>query len=162
MLLTKDPHQVSSPIKYFELHQDGDLGVLVFDTPDSSANILSEESLTEFNQILDDLRGQRELKALLITSAKKSIFVAGADIKEIETLSDPKEAIEKCNLGKQIFDKLEALPQTTIAVINGACLGGGYELALACNYRVAGFADSIKIGLPEIKLGILPGFGGWV
>ncbi len=102
------------------------------------------------------------IKALLVTSGKKSIFIAGADIKEIESLTDPQEASSKCNLGKQIFDKLESLPQVTIAVINGACVGGGYELALACNYRVAGFADSIKIGLPEIKLGILPGFGGCV
>ena len=116
----------------------------------------------EFDRHLDEIAEMTNIKALLITSGKRSIFIAGADIKEIESLTDPKDASEKCELGKQIFDKLERLPQVTIAVINGACVGGGYELSLACNHRVAGFADSIKIGLPEIKLGILPGFGSCV
>ena len=102
------------------------------------------------------------MNVLLITSGKKSIFIAGANIKEVESITDPQEASDKCDVGKQLFDKLAKLPQTTIAVINGACLGGGYELSLACNYRVAGFASCVKIGLPEVKLGILPGFGGCV
>ncbi|MEO2016748.1 MAG: 3-hydroxyacyl-CoA dehydrogenase NAD-binding domain-containing protein [Fuerstiella sp.] len=153
---------MSRAINHFELKQHGELGILEFNTPNSSVNILNSEALVEFDQRLDEIAGLTNIKALLITSGKKTIFIAGADIKEIESLSDPQEASDKCELGKQIFDKLESLPQVTIAVINGACLGGGYELSLACNYRVAGFADSIKIGLPEIKLGILPGFGGCV
>lgn len=146
----------------FELTTDGELGILEFNTPDSSANIFTAEALTEFDRLITEIGERSDIKALLITSAKKSIFIAGADIKEIESISDPAEASEKADLGKQIFDKLENLPQKTFAVINGACVGGGYEMALACNYRVAGFARSVKIGLPEIKLGILPGFGGCV
>jgi 3-hydroxyacyl-CoA dehydrogenase / enoyl-CoA hydratase / 3-hydroxybutyryl-CoA epimerase len=153
---------MSNTINHFTFTQRDEIGILEFNTPDSSANILSSHALKEFTEQIDRIAGLTQVRALLITSAKKSIFIAGADIKEIETLTDPKDASEKSDLGKQIFDKLEKLPQVTIAVINGACVGGGYELALACNYRVAGFADSIKIGLPEIKLGILPGFGGCV
>ena len=147
---------------FFNFTTDGDLGILEFDTPDSSANILSSKALMEFDSILDELASLSDIKALLITSSKKSIFIAGADIAEIKDIRDPKDAAEKAALGKQIFDKLEKLPQKTIAVINGACVGGGYELALACDYRVAGFEKHVKIGLPEIKLGILPGFGGCV
>ena len=149
-------------MSYFKQTIDGDIGTLEFDTPDSSVNILSSAALTELEQQLDEIAGRSDIKVLLITSAKKSIFIAGADIKEIESITDPQEASEKCNRGKQVFDKLEKLPQITIAVINGACLGGGYELSLACNYRVAGFAGCVKIGLPEVRLGILPGFGGCV
>jgi len=149
-------------MSYFKQTIDGDIGTLEFDTPDSSVNILSSAALTELEQQLDEIAGRSDIKVLLITSAKKSIFIAGADIKEIESITDPQEASEKCNRGKQVFDKLEKLPQITVAVINGACLGGGYELSLACNYRVAGFAGCVKIGLPEVRLGILPGFGGCV
>ncbi|MBT4157427.1 MAG: enoyl-CoA hydratase/isomerase family protein, partial [Planctomycetaceae bacterium] len=149
-------------MSYFKQTIDGDIGTLEFDTPDSSVNILSSAALTELEQQLDEIAGRSDIKVLLITSAKKSIFIAGADIKEIESITDPQVASEKCNRGKQVFDKLEKLPQITVAVINGACLGGGYELSLACTYRVAGFAGCVKIGLPEVRLGILPGFGGCV
>ncbi len=149
-------------MSYFKRIIDGDVGTLEFDTPDSSVNILSGAALTELEQHLNEIAVRSDIKVLLITSAKKSIFIAGADIKEIDSITDPQEASEKCNRGKQVFDKLEKLPQTTVAVINGACLGGGYELSLACNYRVAGFAGCVKIGLPEVRLGILPGFGGCV
>ncbi len=149
-------------MSYFKQTIDGDIGTLEFDTPDSSVNILSSVALTELEQHLDEIAGRSDIKILLITSGKKSIFIAGADIKEIESITDPQEAREKCTRGKQVFDKLEELPQMTVAVINGACLGGGYELSLACNYRVAGFAGCVKIGLPEVRLGILPGFGGCV
>ena len=149
-------------MSYFKRIIDGDVGTLEFDTPDSSVNILSGAALTELEQELNEIAARSDIKVLLITSAKKSIFIAGADIKEIDSITDPQEASEKCNRGKQVFNKLEKLPQITVAVINGACLGGGYELSLACNYRVAGFAGCVKIGLPEVRLGILPGFGGCV
>ena len=149
-------------MNYFKRTIDGEIGTLEFDTPQSSVNILSSAALTELEQHLDEIALRSDIKALLITSAKKSIFIAGADIKEIDSITDPQEAIEKCNSGKQVINKLEQLPQTTVAVINGACLGGGYELSLACNYRVAGFAGCVKIGLPEVRLGILPGFGGCI
>ena len=147
---------------FFRMRVDGEIAILEFDTPNSSANVLSSSAFSELEGIIDDLANRNDLKSVLITSVKKSIFIAGADISEIETITTQEEAAEKAAMGRLILDKLEALPQTTIAVINGACVGGGYELALACNYRVSGFAKSIKIGLPEIKLGLMPGFAGCV
>ncbi len=96
----------------------------------------------------------------MITSAKKKIFIAGADIKEIEGINSKEDAFSKAEEGKKVFQKLEDLKVSTFCVINGACLGGGYELALACKYRTASFSYNVKIGLPESNLGILPGFGG--
>jgi len=149
-------------MSYFKRTIDGEVGTLEFDTPDSSVNILCSAAVTELDQHLDEIANCADIKVLLFTSAKKSIFIAGADIKEIDSITNPQEAIEKCNRGKEVLNKLESLPQITVAVINGACLGGGYELSLACDYRVAGFAGHVKIGLPEVRLGILPGFGGCI
>ncbi|MCK4616286.1 MAG: enoyl-CoA hydratase/isomerase family protein, partial [Pirellulales bacterium] len=147
-------------MSYFKRTIDGEVGTLEFDTPNSSVNILCSAAVTELDQHLDEIANCADIKVLLFTSAKKSIFIAGADIKEIDSITNPQEAIKKCNRGKEVLNKLESLPQITVAVINGACLGGGYELSLACDYRVAGFAGHVKIGLPEVRLGILPGFGG--
>ena len=147
---------------HVKLITEDEFGILEFNTPDASANVLSSEVLMEFDQLIDEISNRSDIRVLLITSGKSSIFIAGADIKEIESIADAKEAAEKSSLGKHILNKFEKLPQTKIAVINGACLGGGYELALTCDYRVAGFEKAVKIGLPEIKLGVMPGFGGCV
>src|SRR3989338_6157443 len=117
--------------------------------------------MAEFARIIEQL-ADKALQVLIITSRKKGIFIAGADIKEIEGISSAEEAKNKAEKGKQILDNLNGLDLITVAAINGACLGGGFELALACKYRVATFSEKVKIGLPEVKLGIIPGFGGTV
>src|SRR3989338_3196632 len=99
---------------------------------------------------------------MLVTSGKPSIFIAGADLKEIEGITAAQDAFEKTQTGKALLKKLEKLRIPTVCVINGACLGGGFELALACRARVASFSPQVKIGLPEVSLGILPGFGGCI
>lgn len=139
--------------------KDG-VGDLVFDNPGSDVNVLTSEHLGALDQTLDELARRAEIKALVITSAKERIFIAGADIRQIEGITTPQDALDKAELGKAILKKLENLPYPTVCVISGACLGGGYELALACDRRVASFSPSVKIGLPEVHLGILPGFGG--
>lgn len=136
------------------------IGILSFDRPGSDVNVLTTEHLMEFNTCMDKIAGQAGLEALVIRSAKSRIFIAGADINEIAGISTEKDAFEKAEQGKAVFQKLEDLKIPTVCVINGACLGGGYELALACTFRVASFSDQVKIGLPEANLGILPGFGG--
>jgi 3-hydroxyacyl-CoA dehydrogenase / enoyl-CoA hydratase / 3-hydroxybutyryl-CoA epimerase len=135
------------------------IGNLLFDNPGSDVNVLTSEHIRSFDAAVSEL-AKKELKALTITSAKSRIFIAGADIREIEGIRTPEDAIAKAELGKAILRKLEDLPYPTVCVINGACLGGGYELALACKWRVASFSPSVRIGLPEVNLGILPGFGG--
>ncbi|MCR4338161.1 MAG: 3-hydroxyacyl-CoA dehydrogenase NAD-binding domain-containing protein [Candidatus Omnitrophica bacterium] len=142
----------------FSIHNN--IGWIAFDDPDSKVNILSFEVLKRFNGILDEVATAKRLDALVLISKKKDVFIAGADIKEIENITNSDEGKEKSHLGQKIFNKLEDLDVPTIAMIDGVTLGGGCELALACRYRVATFNEKIKIGLPEVNLGILPGFGG--
>lgn len=138
------------------------IAILEFDQPDSKVNVLNTPAMRELSDTISKLKGmpQTEVEALIITSKKRGIFIAGADIKEIEHITTKDKAKEKAEKGKEVLSELEALDLVTVAVINGACLGGGFELSLACKYRVASFSDKVKIGLPEVNLGIIPGFGG--
>ncbi len=138
------------------------IAILEFDQPDSKVNVLNAPTMRELSDVISKLKGmpKTEVEALIITSKKRGIFIAGADIKEIEHITIRDKAKEKSEKGKEILSELTALDLITVAVINGACLGGGFELALACKYRVASFSDKVKIGLPEVNLGIIPGFGG--
>lgn len=138
------------------------IATLTFDLKDEKINKLSFEILKEFDEKLNQIKEDSSIKALLIDSAKKDIFIAGADIKEIEKLKDEKEVYDSLMEVHEIFNKLENLEIPTIAYINGACMGGGLELALACKYRVCSTNPKTKIAFPEIKLGIFPGFAGTI
>jgi len=133
---------------------------LTFDTPGTEVNILSFDTLYEFGQLLEEMEHDESVKALFIESAKPDIFIAGADIKEIKAFRDEAEIYEKLRHGQQILNRLERLPFPTVAVIDGACLGGGLELAMACNYRLASNDTHTRLGLVEVSLGIIPGLGG--
>ncbi|MDP3786815.1 MAG: 3-hydroxyacyl-CoA dehydrogenase NAD-binding domain-containing protein [Candidatus Omnitrophota bacterium] len=142
------------------LRIEKDMAIIEFDQPDSKVNVLNKDTMRELDAAIDAVLGKSEIKALLIVSKKEGIFIAGADIKEVEDITSAGDAKEKAEKGKAILDKINNSGLVTVAVINGVCLGGGLELALACKYRVAGFSDKVKLGLPEVKLGIIPGFGG--
>ena len=144
----------------FEINQN--IATITFDLENEKVNKLSFEVLKEFDEKLDLVQNDHTIKALLIDSAKKDIFIAGADIKEIEQLTDEKEIFDSLMRVHRIFNKLENLPIPTIAYINGACMGGGLELALACKYRVLSTNEKTKLAFPEIKLGIFPGFAGTI
>jgi 3-hydroxyacyl-CoA dehydrogenase / enoyl-CoA hydratase / 3-hydroxybutyryl-CoA epimerase len=143
-----------------EINQN--IATLTFDLENEKINKLSFEILKEFKEILNTIESDSSIKALVIDSAKKNIFIAGADIKEIEKLKDEKEVYEALMEVHEIFNKLENLTIPTIAYINGACMGGGLELALACKYRVLSTNEKTKLAFPEIKLGIFPGFAGTI
>ncbi|MDM5270599.1 3-hydroxyacyl-CoA dehydrogenase NAD-binding domain-containing protein [Sulfurovum sp. zt1-1] len=146
---------------YFRLEKHNDqVATLYFDTPDSQANVFSISALEAFEHYLDVLAQENTLKILFIESAKEDIFIAGADIHEIRLAEDASSVEALVKKGQEIFNKLEKLPFVTVAIIDGACLGGGLEMSLACNYRIATSHPHTRIGLPEIKLGIIPGFGG--
>jgi 3-hydroxyacyl-CoA dehydrogenase/enoyl-CoA hydratase/3-hydroxybutyryl-CoA epimerase len=130
--------------------------VLTFDRPDSPVNVFDVPTLKELAAQLGDLGDAR---ALILASAKKSVFVAGADI-HLFTRMSPEELAAFVELGQSVFNRLAALKIPTVAAIHGACVGGGYEVALACDWRVASPDPATKIGLPETKLGILPAWGG--
>jgi 3-hydroxyacyl-CoA dehydrogenase/enoyl-CoA hydratase/3-hydroxybutyryl-CoA epimerase len=133
---------------------------LVMDLPGEKVNKLSEASMAELNLLLDVDLADPDIKALIISSSKPGVFIAGADINEIDRVESDADALEKSRRGQAVFNKLAALPYPTVAVIDGACLGGGMELALACSFRIATDHAKTKLGLPEVSLGILPGWGG--
>ena len=148
--------------KHFRIEQNakGHVWVLI-DVAGSGTNTLSKTVLEELNAVLDALI-ELKPKGVAIRSAKASGFIAGADVKEFTHIETPDDALALIRRGQQVMDRIEALEFPTAAVIAGFCLGGGLELALACDYRVALDDPKTRLGLPEVKLGIHPGFGGTV
>jgi 3-hydroxyacyl-CoA dehydrogenase / enoyl-CoA hydratase / 3-hydroxybutyryl-CoA epimerase len=140
--------------------EENHIGFITFDNPDAKVNILTGDVIRRFDAILDEVKSKNSVKAVVIQSAKKDVFIAGADIKEIEGITEVEVGKQKAQAGQNVFNKLEDMPMPVIAVIDGVALGGGCELALACSHRVATFNEKVKIGLPEVNLGFVPGFGG--
>ena len=145
----------------FTTNENG-IGEIVFDCAGSDINLLSSELLIELEKVLEEIARSKEIKLLLFKSAKKNNFIAGADIKEISALKSCDEALEKVRQGRGILNRISSLKIQTLAVIDGAALGGGLELALACDFRLCTDNPKTKIGLPEVSLGLMPGFGGTV
>lgn len=123
-------------------------------------NSLNAEVTDELKQALGDVEHDRSVRALVIVSGKPDTFLSGADLRQISKLTDVDHARQLSRNGHEILDRLAALPIPTVVGINGVCLGGGLELALACNYRIATADEKTLLGLPEVRLGILPGMGG--
>ncbi len=123
-------------------------------------NVLHEELLRELSELAEGLRQDSTLRLVVFRSAKPGGFLAGADIHFLERIATAEEVDPLLQLGRRVFALIEALPVPTVAVLHGACLGGGLELALACRYRVAREDVSTRIGLPETQLGLIPGWGG--
>ena len=149
----------------FEIDADG-IGRIVFDDPGLAHNVLTEQVLKGLDGIVaragDDAR-DGTLRALLIESAKPGSFIAGADVTAIAAVAesgDHRIATEAVRAVQALFNRIAGLPVPTVAAIHGICLGGGTELALACDHRVCDDDDRTRIGLPEVQLGILPAWGG--
>jgi 3-hydroxyacyl-CoA dehydrogenase/alkylation response protein AidB-like acyl-CoA dehydrogenase/enoyl-CoA hydratase/carnithine racemase len=134
--------------------------ILTFDRPGSSANIFDRATLNELNEHLNFVAAHPELAGLVLCSAKKSIFIAGADLHSIAAETDPVKLRELIEFGQAVFNRIAALPMTTVAAIHGACVGGGFEVSLACDWRVASADKSTRIGLPETQIGLIPAWGG--
>lgn len=146
--------------KNWHLETDEDDVVwLHFDKAESSTNVFSADVFAEFFEILDQLSGINP-KGLIILSDKESGFIAGANIEEFTQLENEEQALELIRVGQSAFDKLQTLPFPTLSLINGFCLGGGLEMSLACDYRIALDEPKTRLGLPEVLLGIHPGWGG--
>src|SRR5205809_4428920 len=153
------PAVVSAPMIRRETSDDH-ICVLTFDRPDSGANIFDAATLEELNEHLDAIEKDTSLRGVIIASAKKSIFVAGADLKTLLQAAKTGEIRRFIERGQQVFNRLADLRIPTVAAIHGASAGGGYEVALACDYRVASDDPATRIGLPETSLGLLPAWGG--
>ena len=148
--------------KNWRVERDSDAIVwLHIDKADSNTNVLSAAVLDELNDILEKLVYEIP-RGLIVLSAKPNGFIAGADVKEFIPLKERAEALTLLRRGQRAMNRLADLRCPTVALIHGFCLGGGLELALACRYRIADEDPRTRLGLPEIKLGIHPGFGGTV
>jgi 3-hydroxyacyl-CoA dehydrogenase/enoyl-CoA hydratase/3-hydroxybutyryl-CoA epimerase len=149
---------VSGPYRNFKLTRDGDgIAWLLFDRADASANTLSSDVIEELDLVLASLESQRPA-GLVIRSAKKSGFIAGADVNEFRGATDSSAVETGIGRAHAVIDRLEALRIPSVAVIHGFCLGGGLEVALACQSRIA--IDGARFGFPEVLLGLHPGLGG--
>ncbi|MDO5667857.1 MAG: 3-hydroxyacyl-CoA dehydrogenase NAD-binding domain-containing protein [Alcaligenaceae bacterium] len=150
---------MTQQFKHFSLKEEAQVFWLYIDRADSEVNALSAELMAEFHQVLDYLE-QNKAKGLIITSAKETGFVVGADINEFSDLATAEQVKAMVARGWDLFNRLEAVSYPTLALINGHCLGGGLELALACRYRMVIEESDARLGLPEVMLGIFPGWGG--
>ena len=139
---------------------DDNVYLIAFDRPQSGANILDVATLKELDDVLKRISGDSGARGVIFASLKHSVFIAGADINELAAVRSPDELREIVKLGQQVMNRIAGLPGVTVAAIHGACLGGGCELALACDYRLASPERATQIGLPETSLGILPCWGG--
>ena len=142
-----------------ERHEDGVLFAFI-DNPHDRVNTLSEPVISEIEAVLDQVGTDHFAKALVFISGKKDSFIAGADIRDFDKMSEPGHAREILTRVHALFNRISNLHFPSIAAINGACLGGGFELALACHFRIATDSGKTILGLPEVKLGILPAAGG--
>jgi 3-hydroxyacyl-CoA dehydrogenase/enoyl-CoA hydratase/3-hydroxybutyryl-CoA epimerase len=141
---------------------EGEVLFLGFDRAERSTNTMSDDVLDELETIIQNLKSQTSVKGLVIQSLKDNGFIAGADVEGFKELDTEEKAKAFLNKGQRVFAAIEALSIPTIALIKGFCMGGGTELVLACDYRIACDDDKTRIGLPEVKLGIHPGWGGTV
>lgn len=145
---------------HWTLQRDEDgLAWAILDRPDASANTLSAAVMAEFDRLLDDLERQPP-RALVIRSGKEAGFIAGADLNEYQGIEGLAQIQDQIRRGWDLFNRLAATPYPTLALIRGHCLGGGLELALACRYRLVVDEPATRLALPEVMLGIFPGWGG--
>jgi enoyl-CoA hydratase len=136
--------------------------IVVFDQPGSKVNVLRRETWSEMEAVFQQLAVRTDLHGLVLESAKPGVFIAGADLKELSDVPGPdhpgtRQFIEQ---GLRVLESLESLPFPTVACVDGAALGGGLEVALACDFRIAGTNAKTRFGLPELTLGLIPGWGG--
>jgi len=149
--------------KAFHLEVGADrLATLTFDVPDKKVNVFTRQALEELDGVVSDLALRRDIGCLILVSGKPGTFIAGADVEEITKVTDSVEAEAGSRFGHRLFAAWETLPFPTVAAIQGTCLGGGTELALASTYILVSDRADVRVGLPEIRLGILPGWGGCV
>ncbi len=150
---------LQGPGVLLETRRDG-LAFLIFDRPGEKVNVLDAATVAVLEILLDQASRDKNVRGLVVMSAKPGSFIAGADVHEIESVRSIQDAENASRKGHRLYAALERLPFPVVAAINGTCLGGGTELALACHFRIAADDPRTEIGLPEVRLGIIPGWGG--
>ncbi|XP_078397568.1 trifunctional enzyme subunit alpha, mitochondrial-like [Cetorhinus maximus] len=138
----------------------GDVAVVRFNAPDSKVNTLSKNLQSEFIEVMNEVWANDAVQSAVLISSKPGCFIAGADINMIEECKSVEEVTRLSQEGQKLFEKIEKSTKPIVAAINGSCLGGGLEVALACHYRIATKDKKTVLGTPEVMLGLLPGAGG--
>jgi 3-hydroxyacyl-CoA dehydrogenase/enoyl-CoA hydratase/3-hydroxybutyryl-CoA epimerase len=144
----------------FTVVEEQGVAVVVMDQPGAPVNVLSAAAKAEFEAMLEQLRADKTVRAVVLISGKADTFIAGADIEEFVALPTQAAAEALSREGQAMVDRVAAFPKPIVAAVHGACLGGGLEVILACHYRIATNHPKTQLGLPEVQLGILPGAGG--
>ena len=139
---------------------DDGIARLEFDVPGSGANALTNALVLELERLLECLATDTRVAGIVLASSKPDVFCTGADLDQLAAIHNPAEASAVARLGQRVFARLESSPKPVVAAVHGACLSGGCEMVLACHWRIFADDPSTRIGLPEVKLGIIPGFGG--
>lgn len=164
MEIVKDKTKMGGPMSIEEsvrIVPHGDIAVVEFDLVGEKVNKFSTPVMLRLKAVVNELR-KSNYKAVIFKSNKSKIFIAGADIDEIKGMTTKDQFNKAVMAGQEIFNEIEDLQMPTIAAVHGACAGGGCEFIMACDYRIATDDPATRIGLPETKLGIIPGFGGCV
>ncbi|HEY0946112.1 MAG TPA: 3-hydroxyacyl-CoA dehydrogenase NAD-binding domain-containing protein [Opitutaceae bacterium] len=136
------------------------VGWIIFDHPTARANVFNAPTLAALDTAITELTARPTLKGIVVCGAKDRIFIAGADLADLSNLSDAAEAAAYSVRGQKLLSRLQEMRVPVVAAIHGACAGGGTELALACHWRIATDAAATRIGLPEVGIGTIPGWGG--
>ena len=139
---------------------DDGVAIVTFDDPNQSMNTLTAGLMQEFETTLDAIENDANIKSWVLKSGKPGCFIAGADINMLNAANSEAEVEQIVENGHRLFNRLENCSKPVVAAIDGVCLGGGLEVALACHYRIASTSKKTQLALPEIKLGLLPGGGG--
>src|ERR1700761_9141626 len=154
----------SSQLKDWRFSIDGEgIAWAIFDREGESANSLGRRPIEELNAIIERVEAEvraKSIRGLVIMSGKERGFIVGADIREFETFTSEQDVTAGLKPVNELLERIEKLPIPVVAAIHGVCVGGGLELILACHYRIATRDDSTRVGFPEVKLGIFPGFNG--
>jgi 3-hydroxyacyl-CoA dehydrogenase/enoyl-CoA hydratase/3-hydroxybutyryl-CoA epimerase len=135
---------------------------IIFDLPESKVNIFNADTIQELDRLIEELKVESAIKAAYLVSGKENNFLAGADVAEIMKINTSEDGYVKSRLGQTLFERWRQLPFPTLAIVDGSCVGGGTEWMLAFTYRMSSDRPETQIGLPEVKLGIIPGWGGTV
>jgi 3-hydroxyacyl-CoA dehydrogenase/enoyl-CoA hydratase/3-hydroxybutyryl-CoA epimerase len=151
---------MSSTFQHLDFSITDHVAWLGLDMADKSVNVFNHQTMEEFSRAIRLVYSQNDLLGLIIYSKKKHQYIAGASIDEIASITDPSVGADKARQGQDIMQSIENLKIPVVAAINGPCVGGGLEMALACSYRIVTDSPKVRLQLPEVQLGILPGFGG--
>ncbi|CAF1012589.1 unnamed protein product [Rotaria sp. Silwood1] len=147
-------------LKNLKLDYEDTIAIVQFNQENSKVNTLSREMTNEFVPVFNHLKNDDNIKGIIVISAKPGSFIAGADINMIESVKSRDELYQMSRNGQEIMNQIEQSSKPIVAAIAGSCLGGGFEVALACHYRIAMNDKRTGFGVPEVKLGLLPGAGG--